>query len=88
MLCCLTHRKHHMGFQGGGETRWMCVRCGKKWTNMTIFRAIKNGMTPALRALFIFLAIFAGALLLAAFLSGCQGYQPPGQDLWLALPRK
>jgi hypothetical protein len=44
-------------------------------------------MSKTHRALLIIAAVVAGAVILAALVS-CQGYQPPGQDLWLALPRK
>lgn len=41
-----------------------------------------------IRRIIILSLITIGAVIAAHFLSGCQGYQPPGQDLWLALPRK
>jgi multisubunit Na+/H+ antiporter MnhC subunit len=37
------------------------------------------------RPILILAAIVIGATILAAFLSGCQSYQPPGEGIWRAL---
>lgn len=42
---------------------------------MSLFRAIKNGMTPALRALFIVLTFLIGAILLSSLLQSCSAPQ-------------
>lgn len=53
---------------------------------MTFFKAIRNAITPSLRAFFLILVVVTAAILASSALSGCGArYQPPGEDLWRAL---
>jgi hypothetical protein len=42
-------------------------------------------MKPALS---LMIAAFAALLIVAIIVSGCKGYQPPGDGVWLSVPRK